>query len=215
MSGPYVTGTSVLAMKYAGGVLFAADTLLSYGRMSRFKNSPRLHPVGDRTVIGFGGDQADFQSLHEMIEEEVISDECLADGFRLSAYELHTLLARILYNRRCKVDPLWNYLVVGGLDQQGTPFLGQVDLFGTKFTGDYLATGYGGDFALPLIRKEWRPEMSLEDATLLMKKCMKVLSYRDCQTINSIQLATASAEGITVSEPFSLEQDWSVAGYKQ
>jgi 20S proteasome subunit beta 7 len=42
---PYVTGTSVLAIKYKDGVLIAADTLGAYGSTKRYKSTPRVVKV--------------------------------------------------------------------------------------------------------------------------------------------------------------------------
>ncbi len=42
---------------------------------------------------------------------------------------------------RCRFDPLWNSLVVGGLDHDGKPFLGTVGMIGTAYTDDHVATG--------------------------------------------------------------------------
>lgn len=39
-----------------------------------------------------------------------------------------------MYNRRGKMDPLWNSLVVGGVEADGTPFLGTVGMIGTHYT---------------------------------------------------------------------------------
>uniref|UniRef100_V5H948 Putative proteasome beta type-4 subunit n=1 Tax=Ixodes ricinus TaxID=34613 RepID=V5H948_IXORI len=50
--------------------------------------------------------------------------------------------------------PLWNTYLVGGL-QDGVPFLGQVDMLGTAFQSDTLATGYGAYIAQPLMRDDY------------------------------------------------------------
>jgi 20S proteasome subunit beta 7 len=46
---PYVTGTSVLALKYKDGVLMACDTLGSYGSTKRYKSVERMK-VRDRSL---------------------------------------------------------------------------------------------------------------------------------------------------------------------
>ena len=69
-SDPIVTGTSVLGLKYAGGVLLAADTLGSYGSLARFKDLRRLHKVNDVTTIGVGGDISDFQYIQNLLKDE-------------------------------------------------------------------------------------------------------------------------------------------------
>lgn len=40
-----VTGTSVLGVKFTGGVILAADMLGSYGSLARFRNISRLMKV--------------------------------------------------------------------------------------------------------------------------------------------------------------------------
>ncbi len=66
-----VTGTSVLGVKFDGGVIIAADTLGSYGSLARFRNCNRVLKVNDSTVMGAGGDFADFQFLKSIIEQRV------------------------------------------------------------------------------------------------------------------------------------------------
>lgn len=44
-SNPMVTGTSVLGVKFTGGVIIAADMLGSYGSLARFRNISRLMKV--------------------------------------------------------------------------------------------------------------------------------------------------------------------------
>ncbi len=40
----------------------------------------------------------------------------------------------------CRFDPLWNSLVVGGLED-GKPFLGTIGMIGTHYTDGHVATG--------------------------------------------------------------------------
>lgn len=41
---------------------------------------------------------------------------CADDGVKTNAAELHSFLTRVMYNRRNKQDPLWNSLVVAGIE---------------------------------------------------------------------------------------------------
>jgi 20S proteasome subunit beta 7 len=68
---PYVTGTSVLGVCYDGGVMLAADTLGSYGSLARFLSLSRLRPIGDRCILGAGGEYSDFQHIYTMLEERM------------------------------------------------------------------------------------------------------------------------------------------------
>ena len=70
--------------------------------------------------------------------------------------------------------------------------------------------GYGGYLAMPILRKEHRNDLSYDEAKVLMEECLKVLFYRDARTINKVQLATVTAAGPTVSEPYEVDTDWQV-----
>lgn len=51
--------------------MVAADTLGSYGSMARYLNCPRVMKVNDQTLLGAGGDIADFQYLQSVITQSV------------------------------------------------------------------------------------------------------------------------------------------------
>jgi 20S proteasome subunit beta 7 len=210
---PIVTGASVLGMKFDGGVFLVADTLGSYGSMKRFKNVERIKKFGDSTVVGAGGDLSDFQYIEELLEELMEEDEVHDDGNRLSPKAIHSYLSRVMYNRRSKMDPLWNSLVVGGF-RDGKSFLATCDLMGTQFEDDIVATGFGSHMAIPLMREavqRWGPAITEEQARSCLEDCMRVLSYRDCRSLNKLQFAKLSAEGVTVTplnEAIVLSQEW-------
>ncbi|XP_015472175.1 proteasome subunit beta type-4, partial [Parus major] len=112
---PMVTGTSVLGLKFSGGVILAADTVGSYGSLARFRGISRLLKVNDSTVLGASGDLADFQHLRQLLEQMVIDEELLGDGHSYSPRALHSWLTRVLYNRRSKINPLWNSVLIAGV----------------------------------------------------------------------------------------------------
>lgn len=192
-----VTGASVLAIKYKGGVMMMADTLGSYGRLARYTSIDRIHKVNENCIVGASGEYSDFQFIQKFLGDHVMEDFCEDDGSVLNAKEIHSLLARVLYNRRTNINPLWNQLCVGGFED-GKPFLGMVDLYGSSYTENMLATGYGTYLAVPLLRKRWVPDMEEKDARELLEDCMRVLFYRDCRTINKFTISTITKEGVQV-----------------
>jgi 20S proteasome subunit beta 7 len=145
---PIVTGTSVLAIKYSSGVVIAADNLASYGSLARFTDVKRLKPFNARAIVGFGGDVSDMQYLDRLlmsldVAENYTSGESGEDSPLMSARNLHTYLAKVMYKRRSDFNPLWNAMLVAGLDEKDEPFLASADLLGTTFSAPSLATGFG------------------------------------------------------------------------
>ncbi|KNC51536.1 uncharacterized protein AMSG_07435 [Thecamonas trahens ATCC 50062] len=207
---PIVTGTSVLGIKFDGGVMVAADTLGSYGSLARFRDLRRVRQAGEYTLLGGSGDYMDFEAMLEYVDELLLEDTTLDAPPSYTPRELHQYLARIYYNKRSEFDPLWNQLVVGGV-RDGDVFLGYVDLQGTHYEDETVATGYGSYIARPLLREAYRDDLTEAEARKVLEDAMRVLFYRDARTINRIQIGVATeAGGIDISEPFELETDWTV-----
>eukprot|EP01114_Cavostelium_apophysatum_P024768 TRINITY_DN981_c0_g1_i1.p1 TRINITY_DN981_c0_g1~~TRINITY_DN981_c0_g1_i1.p1 ORF type:complete len:317 (+),score=49.52 TRINITY_DN981_c0_g1_i1:101-952(+) len=212
---PYVTGTSVLGVKYKDGVMIAADCLASYGSLARFRDIRRISALGRYTLIGASGEYSDFQYILRLLDDLMIEDEMADDGARLSPHSIHSYLTRVLYNRRNKMDPLWGQFVIAGW-RDGFPFLGLTDLRGTSYEDETIATGYGSMIARPLMRTAVmrNPNMSEEEARTLLTDCLRVLYYRDARAFDKYQIATINANGPTISEPMLLQTNWDVGQIK-
>ena len=204
---PIVNGASVLALKYRDGVMIMSDTLASYGSMARFKSVQRIAKVNETTVLGASGEYSDFQYIKDLLEELADEDFDIDDGSQMEPKQVYSYLSRVLYNRRCKANPLYNQLVVAGFSE-GKSFLGSVDLYGSTFEENILATGYGMYLALPLLRKGYSADMDEKQARALLEESMRVLFYRDCRTINKYNIAKVTAEGVQISKPYSLKTKW-------
>jgi len=206
---PIVTGTSIVALKYKDGVMIAADTLASYGSLARFRDVRRISSLGSNTLLAGSGEYSDYQYLIKTLDQMILEYELPDDGSTLSPKSLQSYITRLMYSRRNKFDPLWNQLVLAGYSD-GNSTLGYSDLHGTSYEDDTVATGYGNYIARPLLRRAYKPNMTKDEAKQLLETCLKVLFYRDARSSNRIQIATATAEGTFISEPYELETDWRV-----
>ncbi|KAG5657169.1 hypothetical protein KAF25_001758 [Fusarium avenaceum] len=215
---PIVTGTSVIAIKYKDGVVMAADNLASYGSLARFTDVKRLRSFAGTSVVGFSGDISDMQYLdRHLIDLSLDEAYTSPDTPRLNAANLHTYLAKLLYRRRSKFDPLWNHLLVAGLDDDDKPFLAAADLLGSTYSAPSLATGFGAMLAQPIMRRhvpdeEASQKLDKEEAVKIIKECMKVLYYRDARSLDSYSMAIVTKEGVEINEGLQLEaQSWAFA----
>jgi len=215
---PAVTGTSVLGVKFKDGVVIAADNLASYGSLARFTDVKRLRTFAGTSVIGFGGDVSDMQYLDRLLASLDVQENYSSNGHTLNAKNLHTYLSKVLYKRRSDFNPLWNMLLVGGVDEDGEPFLSLADLLGTTYSAPTLATGFGAHLAQPLLRR-LVPEdeasvknITKEQAVEAVKECMKVLFYRDARSIDRYSIAVVTKDGVDLKQDEKLEnQSWAFA----
>ena len=209
---PIVTGSSIIGIKYKDGVMLAADTLASYGTMARYKDIRRLTKVGNNCLIGASGEISDYQSLQQMLSDVHQSDVNHDDGYIRSPKEIHNYLRAVLYQRRNKGNPLWNQLLVAGFNKDSS-YLGYVDLIGTSYEEDFIATGFGAHLAMPLIREQWHKDLEEGEARALIEDCLRVCYYRDCKAFYRVQLAKATEEGIVISDPYDITTEWETATY--
>ncbi|GHJ87911.1 hypothetical protein NliqN6_4313 [Naganishia liquefaciens] len=227
---PLVTGTSVLGLVFADGVMLAADNLASYGSLARFRDIQRLVPLestkSSSTCLAVGGDMSDFQYLQRQLESMIISERTQAlgdDHPTLGPKQIYEYLSNLMYARRSKMDPLWNSMLLGGV-KDGESFLGYVDLLGTTYSAPTLASGFGSHMAQPLLREAYEKRqaegqrgekqgelMSREEATAVLEDCMKVLYYRDARSLNKYQIATITADGVDISASKTSETQWKFA----
>lgn len=145
----------------------------------------RIHGVSKDTVIAMNGEMSDYQKVLELLEEKRVREYCIDDGSTQTSAELHSYLTRVMYQKRCKLDPLWNMLIVGGY-RNGDAYLGYTDLYGSHFADNFVATGLGMYIALPLMRNQWHPEMTEDEARTLLLTALKICYYRDCRSSNKV-----------------------------
>jgi len=236
---PVVTGTSVIGIKFKDGVVIAADNLASYGSLARFTDVKRLRVFLGSSVVGFGGDVSDMQYLDRHLDSLAIDEAYAAGGagaaeqdeadassttttttttnHHLNAANLHKYLQKLMYKRRNDFNPLWNQMLIAGLDAAGKPFLSSVDLRGTAFTSPSLATGFGSALAQPIMRKyaateEDAARLTRDQAVDVVKECMKVLFYRDARSLDKYSIAVVTKDGVELKESEQLEkQSWAFA----
>ncbi|CCK71810.1 proteasome core particle subunit beta 7 KNAG_0I00190 [Huiozyma naganishii CBS 8797] len=218
---PIVTGTSVISMKYNNGVIIAADHLGSYGSLLRFTDIERLFPVGKNTVVGISGDISDMQHIEALLEEletENNYDNSHADDEEsLQPSYVFEYLATVMYQRRSKMNPLWNALIVAGVEDS-KPFLKYVNLLGVTYSSPTLATGFGAHLAVPLLRRVVDRESDVEKtdmqtATDTILQAMKVLYYRDARSSRKFSMAIIdNDQGLVFNKELEVENmKWNFA----
>lgn len=182
--------------------------------MARFRDVQRLHALGKTTLMGTSGDISDLQATINMLKQYEIEETCYDDGHEMNTSQWHTALAAQMYKKRSDMNPLWNSHILAGVDQKtGKIFLGYVDLLGTTYESDSIATGFGAYLAQPLLRNAVEGKelnMTEAEAAELLERSLRVLYYRDARSIDKVQYAKVTAEGVVISEPVRLATDWSI-----
>lgn len=205
-----LVGSSIVALKYAGGVLVGADTCLSYGSSKRFDNVVRIAKVTDKTVIGYAGDEADFSyALKELV---ALSTDARCYGNPIpSPSEIHGFLSTRNFSARVDMQPIYNSYVTAGISEEGDSYIGFTDIFGTSFEANFFSSGIGKHYCMPILRRMWTPELSFDQAVDILNECLKVLWYNDASAGNKVVVVKVDNTGTSISSPVKLQEDWSIA----
>ncbi|CAF0721386.1 unnamed protein product [Didymodactylos carnosus] len=212
---PVVTGSSVTAFTFNGGVILAADTLGSYGTLAKYRNIPRIHQVNDKTVIAIGGDLSDADYIKEAIDAKVEEDLVQDANNELSPLSLYSWCTRLMYHRRTKLNPLLTNVIVAGMENK-EPFLGRVNDKGSAFKEFIIMTGIGNHLAQVIIIGWIRTilensnRLNRDEAENLMDRIVKQLFYRDCRAFARYQVCVVTDAGIDFKAK-EVTPDWSLA----
>ncbi|XP_066339645.1 proteasome subunit beta type-4-like [Miscanthus floridulus] len=185
----------------------ACDTGASCGSTLRYKSVERIKAVGKHGLIGASGEFSDFQEILHYLDELTLSDHMWDDGNSLGPKEIHSYLTRVMYNRRNKFDPKKG-------PKGDEKYLGMVNMIGTHFEENYVATGFGNHLAIPILSAEWREDITFEEAVKLVEKCLLVLLYRDRSSINKLQIARITTAGPTIHPLYSLKTYWGFSHFE-
>nr|CDJ93285.1 tRNA-dihydrouridine synthase and Proteasome domain containing protein [Haemonchus contortus] len=217
---PTCTGTSVIALQYEKGVVIMTDRVVSYGKTARYKNVSRQYKVNNNMIIAFGGDHADFQWLQNVIERQVLAWKMI--GQDLSPKALHGYLTSLMYARRTRMNPLWNTLVVAGVEDEeknnkesSTPFIGVITQKGVAYQTKHVATGIAAMLLNQAVEDEWKKKgdkLTRAEAEALVRKALELTIYHDCCADNDFEIGVVDAEdGVTLGKQETIIGDWSIA----
>jgi 20S proteasome subunit beta 7 len=73
--------------------------------------------VGTKSCVAASGDISDYQQLQHMLDSLTVKQSQLDDGHELRTSQVFEYLTRVMYNRRTKMNPLWNSLLVAGWEE--------------------------------------------------------------------------------------------------
>ena len=138
--GLITTSGVIIALKYTDGIILATDHVVCYGSQFKFNDVPHTVELSPTCLFAATGELAHFQELTKTVSSCVRSEQCKSGGRDLTSAEIFTLIKRLLYQHRSKIQPLFMQAVIAGVDGD-TSFLGVCDEYGTNWEDNIIATG--------------------------------------------------------------------------
>ena len=210
---PWVTGTSVIAIKYKDGVLIGADTLLSYGSMARFYDYNRLRKVSPHCIMSFTGDEADFIECFQEVNKLSRDARCYGTA-QPTAKDIHNYISTRSYEARSDMKPVLDTFIVVGYTEKEGNLIGYTDYQGTSFMSDFVATGIAKHYSMPILRRRWNPELTKQEAQDILEECLREMWYNDTTASKNVTIGEVNKDGVYISEQITIPDNWDVAAYR-
>jgi proteasome beta subunit len=188
------TGTTTIGISTADGVVIATDMRASLGgRFVSNKNVQKveqIHPTAALTLVGsVGGAQSFIRSLRA----EVNLYEARR-GEPMSINALATLAGNFARGGPFfAINP-----ILGGVDEDGHHVY-SIDPAGGVMEDDYTVTGSGLTVAYGTLEREYREDMSNEEAKQVAASGVKAAVERDTGSGNGVFLAEVTGDGVEIS----------------
>ncbi|XP_007909636.1 proteasome subunit beta type-1 [Callorhinchus milii] len=210
---PYAfNGGTVLALAGDDFCIVASDTRLSEGYSIHSRDSPKCYKLTNETVLGCSGFHGDCLTLTKIIDARLKMYKH-SNNKTMTSGAIAAMLSTILYSRR--FFPYYVYNIIGGLDEHGKGAVYSFDPVGSYQRDTYKAGGSASAMLQPLLDNQIgyknmqnvkREELSLEEATQLIKDVFISAAERDIYTGDSLKICTITKDG-TREDVFPLRKD--------
>ncbi|UXD21727.1 proteasome subunit beta [Ignicoccus pacificus DSM 13166] len=184
-------GATAVGIKVKDGVVLAAEKRMSYGGFIMSKAIRKVFKIGNRMGMACAGLYADMQTISRILENQVRYYE-ISMKKEMKVRSAARFLGVLLYSN--KMFPLLTETVFGGYDKEGAHIY-VLDPVGSVVEERYSAAGTGAPLAIALIEKNYREDMSLEEAEQLAIDSIKVATSRDSLSGDGIDVLVIPVGG--------------------
>lgn len=188
-TGPqYETGTTIVALRAADGVVMAADRRMSLGgRFTANKDVQKIEQVHPTATVAISGTVGPAQGFVQTLRAEAnLYRSRRGDSISMTALSRTAgSLARGL-----PITPL-----LAGVDDEGGHVY-ELDGGGSVLEDRYAAGGSGMQVAYGVLERRFEADSSVDEATEVASSAVEAANERDTASGNGVIVATVSHEGI-------------------
>ncbi|UPW00787.1 proteasome subunit beta [Halorussus gelatinilyticus] len=187
------TGTTTVAVTASDAVVVMADRRASAGgRFVTSKDTQKVEAVHPTAAVALSGAVGSLQDYTRRLRSRADQYE-IRRGDPPSVAAFATYAGNLLRNGPYRmVRP-----ILGGVDGDG-PQVYDLDGGGAVMDAPYAAKGSGTQFALGVLEREFRPDLSTEEATAAAARAVESAIERDTASGNGVTVAEITAEGVAI-----------------
>ncbi|KAI9031156.1 nucleophile aminohydrolase [Hyaloraphidium curvatum] len=180
--------------------LIAADTNAARSIVVMKRGEDKTRDLNRHTVMSFAGEAGDAVNFAEYIQRNISLYE-IRNGIALSPSGLAHFVRRELADSLRSRNPYQVNLLLGGVDPKTSePALFWMDYLGAMVKVPFGAHGYSAYFCSSVFDRHWKPDMNLDEAKDVLKKCIHELRTRLVINQGEFLVKMIDKDGIHVLE---------------
>ncbi|XP_017107393.1 proteasome subunit beta type-6-like [Drosophila bipectinata] len=189
---PVSTGTTIMAMEYADGVVLGADSRTSAGIFVANKITDKLTKVADKIYCCRSGSAADTQAVADLVTNNLYYGENHC-GKPPTVWEAACEFRYLCYNFR---DALLASIIVAGYDDEKGGQVYSIPLGGMLVRDPCAVGGSGSSYIFGYVHDQWRPGFSREQCVQFIRKCIRLAIHHDGSSGGVTRIAIITKDGV-------------------
>ena len=186
-------GTTIITLVYDGGVMLAADCRTSSGSFVANRVADKIWPVSKNIFALKAGTASDTQFLIESVKG-YISQFAIEYNDKPPVKVAARLLQQFQYNYK---DYLSAAVILAGVDNVEGPCIYSVGMGGTLLKQNIAMNGSGSSYIYGYVDKNYKPNMTRQEAKEFLKNCVTLAIYRDNASGGCIRMLDITKDGFT------------------
>jgi proteasome beta subunit len=190
------TGTTTLAIKCKEGIILAADKRATAGNFIADKKVEKILQITPNIAITTAGSVSDIQMINKLIKAELRLKK-IRTNRDVTSKEAANLLAGIVYQniRAFSAIPGISQFIFAGVDNVGFHIYDIYPDGSLTESEDFVSTGSGSVMAYGVLETQYKPDISIDEATKLAVKSINAALQRDSASGNGIDVAIIDKKG--------------------
>ncbi|EZA62723.1 hypothetical protein DMN91_006822 [Ooceraea biroi] len=201
------TGTTIAGIVYKDGVILGGDTRATEDTIVADKYSLKIHYLAPNMYCCGAGTAADTEMTTEMISSKLELHR-LNTGRVVPVCTANMLIKQMLFRYQGHVGAA---LILGGHDLDG-PQLYCIYPHGSTEKLKYTTMGSGSLAAMAVFESRWKPDLSEEEAKLLVADAIRAGVFNDLASGSNVDLCVIRKSGVEYIRPYDTA---SVKGKRQ
>lgn len=191
-TGPMTDGTTILAVKYDGGIMLAADGRSANSMFVGNACSDKLEPIHQRIYAQRSGTSAHTSTIAKYVRYYVDVQANELGNFP-PVRSAAGVMREIIYNNR---NSLSASMICSGWDPYEGYQIFSVNQTGFQNEGNYAISGSGSVFIAGYFDAYYKPTMSRAAVKEFLKQCIALAVYRDGSSGGCCRLLDITEEKI-------------------